>query len=446
MMAPVHDVMQDFNIGSILIIPILNNNEVIGTIGFDTTEIKEFSDANIAVGINSASQINQIIQRIQAIEALETNEAQFRATMTNLPTPIAITDIETNYLPYVNPAFADLFNGTIESIIDTVPVQDFYFNPSDRAKVLEKLQQEGQIDSIEVQLKKMDGTSFWGELAIHRISYFNKPSLLTAFFDTTQRKETEALLVQAKNSAEEANLLKSQFLSNMSHELRTPLNAIINMAGFVMDGILGDVNEAQVEALEKTVDGGQHLLSLINDVLDLTKIEAGLMNIVFEPIELNSLLESVSATGKGLVKGNSIEFIPEVESNLPHITGDKRRIRQILLNLLSNGIKYTQKGSVHLRASAVDGGVELSVQDTGIGVPAEDFDLIFQEFKQAKNMLGNVASTGLGLPITKQLVEMHGGRIWFESEIDRGSTFYVFLPLVPPETPTALVIKNGTTK
>ncbi|MEM7335911.1 MAG: ATP-binding protein, partial [Chloroflexota bacterium] len=445
LMEPIHDVMKSLNIGSILIIPILINQAVVGTIGFDTTEIKTFNEEDIKIGTRVASQVSQTLQRTQAVEALEVSEAQFRSTIANLPTPIAITDVETGALPYVNQAFAILFEGDVEKIIAQNQAQDFYFDPEERAKVLDHVNEKGQINSIEIQLKKLNKLPFWGELAIHKINYFGKPSLLTAFFDTTKRKEAEELLVQAKNSAEEANLLKSQFLSNMSHELRTPLNAIINMSGFVMDGILGDVNEIQIEALEKTVDSGQHLLSLINDILDLTKIEAGLMNIVFEPIELNNLLESITATGKGLVKDNKINFIPEIEPNLPEITGDKRRIRQIFLNLISNGIKYTQKGSVYLKASTVEGGIEFCVKDTGIGIPPDDYDLIFKEFTQAKNMPGNVASTGLGLPITKQLVEMHGGKIWFESEIDKGSTFYVFLPLETPEIPTALVFENGAT-
>lgn len=252
----------------------------------------------------------------------------------------------------------------------------------------------------------------------------------------------------ARQDAENASNLKTQFLSNMSHELRTPLNAIINMTGFVVDGVMGDVNEDQIDALNKTVDSGQHLLSLINDVLDLTKIEAGMMNIIFEDVDVDAVLNSVMSSGKGLVKNKPIDLQADFPAEgLPHMLGDKRRIRQILLNVLSNAVKYTIEGEIIVSAQAEETNIHIIVKDTGIGIAEEDYARIFQTFTQARNSLDNVVSTGLGLPISKQLVELHGGKIWFESEIGVGSIFHVLFPLSPPISDNIVVLdKNVETQ
>ena len=236
-------------------------------------------------------------------------------------------------------------------------------------------------------------------------------------------------LDQARRAAEEADRFKSEFLAHMSHELRTPLNAILNFTAFVSDGLMGDVNPEQVETLQKVIDSGNHLLSLINDVLDISKIEAGMMSLFIEEVDLNAALNSTISIAKGLVKDKPIELITEVEENLPHINGDRRRIRQIFLNLISNAVKFTPKGSVTLRSSLSEGSILVSVADTGIGVSQEDIDTIFEPFKQAKHELRNVIGTGLGLPICKHFVEAHGGRIWAESQLGAGSIFYVSLPV-----------------
>ena len=248
----------------------------------------------------------------------------------------------------------------------------------------------------------------------------------------------------ARQDAETASNLKTQFLSNMSHELRTPLNAIINMTGFVVDGVMGEVNEDQVDALNKTVDSGQHLLSLINDVLDLTKIEAGMMNIIFEDVDVDAVLSSVMSSGKGLVKNKPIDLQAEFPAEgLPHVLGDKRRIRQILLNVVSNAVKYTIEGEIIVSAKTKGANIHVTVQDTGVGIAEEDYARVFETFTQARNSLDNVVSTGLGLPISKQLVELHGGEIWFESEVGVGSIFHVLFPLSPPISDNIVILDKN---
>lgn len=235
--------------------------------------------------------------------------------------------------------------------------------------------------------------------------------------------------VLARKEAEQANEIKSKFLASMSHELRTPLNAILNFSGFVVDGVFGEVNPEQTDALEKTLDSGSHLLSLINDILDLAKVEAGAMEMFIQEVDMKSLLKSTAAMGKGLLKNKTVDLIVEIDEDLPHLFGDKRRLRQILLNLVSNAVKYTREGNITIKAFQQDGMIQISVKDTGIGINPDEQDLIFESFHQAQNSLSGELGTGLGLPIAKHFVEAHGGKIWIESEIDVGTTFYVQLPL-----------------
>ncbi|MCP4359449.1 MAG: GAF domain-containing protein [Chloroflexi bacterium] len=236
-------------------------------------------------------------------------------------------------------------------------------------------------------------------------------------------------LSEAKEIAEASNEAKTTFLSNMSHELRTPLNAILNFSGFVLDEYFGDVNLEQAKALQQVVDSGEHLLSLINDVLDLNKIEAGMMNLVFTEVDIAKMLQHSISTATGLVKGKEIEIIAEIDQDLPTIQADQRRIRQIFINLLSNAAKYTLEGEITIRAQVIDEMIQVSIQDTGIGISIEDQELVFESYKEATHNLENVMSTGLGLPITKQLLTYHEGHIWVESEVNVGSTFYVQLPI-----------------
>ena len=235
----------------------------------------------------------------------------------------------------------------------------------------------------------------------------------------------------ARQVAEQADKIKSEFLAHMSHELRTPLNAILNFTAFVSDGLMGEVNTEQVEALQRVTDSANHLLSLINDVLDISKIQSGMMSLFVEEVYMNEALRATVSIAKGLVKNKPIELNVEIEENLPHIYGDKRRIRQILLNLVSNAVKFTQKGGVTITAQHhhETNEVYISVSDTGVGIPAEDLDMVFLPFRQSQQGVEQVVGTGLGLPITKHFVEAHGGKIWVESEAGKGTIFHVSLPV-----------------
>lgn len=238
---------------------------------------------------------------------------------------------------------------------------------------------------------------------------------------------------EARAAAEQANETKSRFLANMSHELRTPLNAILNFTAFVADGVLGPVTVEQQEALSQSITSSKHLLSLINDVLDITKIESGMMDLFIQEVDFNEILTSTVSVGKGLVKDKPIDLVADVDPDLPISFGDKRRLRQVFLNLISNAVKFTPEGTISITARGSRAGIEVVIRDTGIGIAPEEHHLVFESFKQAKHDLSGSVGTGLGMPISRYFVESHGGRIWFESAPGAGTTFYVELPILQRE-------------
>ncbi|MCA9905934.1 MAG: HAMP domain-containing histidine kinase, partial [Anaerolineae bacterium] len=221
---------------------------------------------------------------------------------------------------------------------------------------------------------------------------------------------------------------------SMSHELRTPLNAIINYSKFVSNGTLGEVNAEQKEILEASTESAEHLLNLINDVLDMSKIESGALSLFLEDgIDLMPIFERVIATGNSLKADKPLDLQLDVAGELPLLHGDRQRITQILLNIMSNAVKFTETGSVRLHAQRQGDEVLLSIQDTGPGIAAADQAAVFQAFKQTKTGLRQGGGTGLGMPISKSLAEAHGGRMWLESEPGQGSTFHVALPVYAVE-------------
>jgi signal transduction histidine kinase len=228
---------------------------------------------------------------------------------------------------------------------------------------------------------------------------------------------------------EAASRHKSEFLANMSHELRTPLNAIIGFSQVLRERMFGDVNQKQEEYLDDILSSGNHLLSLINDVLDLSKVEAGQVELEIAPFSLREALERgvVMVRERATEDGVRVALAPVHGGDI--VMGDERRIRQVIFNLLSNAVKFTPAGGlVDVSAARVDGEVRVSVADTGPGLAAEDHERIFEEFQQTEAGIEQREGTGLGLALSKRLVELHGGRIWVDSELGKGSTFVFTLP------------------
>ena len=228
---------------------------------------------------------------------------------------------------------------------------------------------------------------------------------------------------------EAASRHKSEFLANMSHELRTPLNAIIGFSQVLRDEMVGPVNPKQAEYLDDITSSGNHLLSLINDVLDLSKVEAGQVELQVHPFSLREALERgvVMVRERATEEGVRVAFAADPEVDV--VDGDERRIKQVIFNLLSNAVKFTPAGGeIDVSTARVNGEVRISVADTGPGIAPEDRDRIFEEFQQSESGVGLREGTGLGLALSKRFVELHGGRIWLESELGRGSTFTFALP------------------
>jgi signal transduction histidine kinase len=232
-------------------------------------------------------------------------------------------------------------------------------------------------------------------------------------------------LGQAYRELEAASQHKSDFLANMSHELRTPLNAIIGFSEVLKEGLFGELNEKQLEYMRDIHTSGHHLLSLINDILDLSKVEAGRMELAVTKFDLPTTIDGALAFVRERANRHGIQLEVQVDPRLNSFTGDERRVKQVLLNLLSNAVKFTPEGGrVGVSAGPIEGGVQIGVADTGIGISKDNQALLFQAFQQVRaEDAGKREGTGLGLALAKRLVEMHGGHIWVDSEPGRGSIF-----------------------
>jgi signal transduction histidine kinase len=255
-----------------------------------------------------------------------------------------------------------------------------------------------------------------------QVQVLNRDELGALVTDLNRMSEE---LGQAYRELEAASQHKSDFLANMSHELRTPLNAIIGFSEVLKDGLFGELTPKQAEYIRDIHTSGHHLLSLINDILDLSKVEAGRMELAVAKFDLPMTIDNALAFVRERASRHNIALNVDVDARLNSFVGDERRVKQILLNLLSNAVKFTPEGgSVSVVALATDSGVRISVKDTGIGISKENQSLLFQAFQQVRSEDGaKREGTGLGLALAKRITEMHGGSIWVDSEPGKGSTF-----------------------
>jgi len=237
-------------------------------------------------------------------------------------------------------------------------------------------------------------------------------------------------LGQLYEKLEAANRHKSEFLANVSHDLRTPLNAIIGFTRMVLRKTEGQIPDLQKDNLQKVLISGEHLLGLINSLLDLAKIEAGRMEVFSESFKLDEVIHMVASTVEPMLKDGRVRLVKEIAPDIPQLNTDRQKLKQIILNLLSNAAKFTEQGEIRISASRENGSFKLAVADTGIGMEKEALDHVFEEFRQAeKSTASQYGGTGLGLAIVKRLANLLGGDIGVESEVGKGSKFTITLPI-----------------
>ncbi len=245
-----------------------------------------------------------------------------------------------------------------------------------------------------------------------------------------EQQRAAAALRELNTSLEQASRAKSEFLANMSHELRTPMNAILGFTEMLRDGLYGEVPDELKEPLADIHTNGRHLLGLINDVLDLSKIEAGRMGLNLQEYAVPDVVDSVRVSLRSLAHERGLEFVTRVPPDLPIAYGDAKRITQCLMNLAGNALKFTRQGRVEIAVEPQGDELIYRVTDTGIGIPKDELGRVFDEFRQVDAAVTReFGGTGLGLSITKRFIEMHGGRIWVDSEPGEGSTFWFAVPV-----------------
>ena len=375
--------------------------------------------------------VRDITDRKKTERELKESEERYQTLANVAPVGIFRTDIQGN-TTYVNPTWCRISELSYDEALGNGWLR--VVHPDDRQVLAENWKKSAQRHAVSIadyRFLRDDGSVVW--VMGQAVPEFNSDNQVVGYIgtitDITERKKVEELQA-AVYKAESADRLKSAFLATMSHELRTPLNSIIGFTGILLQKLVGPLSEEQEKQLNMVQDSARHLLALINDVLDISKIEAGQVTLYTDKFDLADAIrismEKVFplAEKKGLLL--SSVMVPErIE-----MVSDRRRIEQVLINLLNNAVKFTEKGKVHLQCQIIDKNVMISVSDTGIGIKAENIPTLFQPFKQVDSGISRqYEGTGLGLSICKKLVELLEGEIWVESEPGKGSTFIFTLPL-----------------
>jgi PAS domain S-box-containing protein len=420
--------------------------------------------------------VRDITERRRAEEALRESEEKFATIFKAAPGSMILSSLPDGKTLEVNDNFSLITGYSREEALGkTTRDLNMWVDHSERDRFLSMLQTNGIVRDFEVDLNHKSGAIRNGLVSGHILTIQGKKYLIGTFYDITERKKAEgelqkyrdhledlvkertieleeaqealvsivedlneksAQLAQAMEQAQSADRLKSAFLATMSHELRTPLNSIIGFTGIVLQGMSGTLNDEQAKQLAMVKGSANHLLDLINDVLDISKIEAGQVQITRKPFDVRSVIEAALRTVLPLAAKKGLSLDSAIAADVGVIISDRRRVEQILINLVNNAVKFTEQGTVRGAARRVRGEelhgdfVEISVADTGIGMKPEDMGKLFIPFSQIDTGLTrSYEGTGLGLSICGKLVEMLGGTIRVESEWGKGSKFTFTLPL-----------------
>jgi PAS domain S-box-containing protein len=377
----------------------------------------------------------EITERQRVEEALRESEGKYRHIINAAADAIISLD-EHGLVCEFNAAAEQMFGFTKAELLGQplIPIMPPHLRDAHTAG-LQRYLTTGQRHlphwhNIELLGRNKDGRAFPLEVSFSLLEAGDKKFLTGVLRDIAERKRVEGELHKARETAEAATQAKSVFLANMSHELRTPMNAIIGFTRLVMRRSQDVLPQRQYENLEKILISAEHLLTLINDILDLSKIEAGRMEIHPVSFQLEALVDVCLHTLEPMVQSERIRLVKEIEAGFPLLTTDQNKVKQMLMNLLSNAVKFTTEGTITIAARHHDGALTIAVTDTGIGIPAEALEHIFEEFRQAdSSTTRQYGGTGLGLSISRRLAQLLGGDITVQSTDGVGSTFTVTLPL-----------------
>jgi PAS domain S-box-containing protein len=361
-------------------------------------------------------ELNERLEQrvIERTEALRIAEESFQAIVAKSADGILITSQE-GVVEYVNPIAERLLHRATGELLGSTLGFPLATNGVTRVDII-----------------RNGGEAGLAEMRVSETRWNGRPAYITSLRDITERTRAKEALRRAKEAAEAADRAKSEFLANMSHELRTPLNAIIGFSEGLLDRVdRHPLNDHQKDRLEKVLQSGRHLLTLINGVLDIAKIEAGKVEANITTFDVQPLAEEVTGLAEALIRDKTdLTFSLETEDDLPPMMSDRDKIKQILLNLIGNAAKFTPRGAVSLRIRREHEYIRMSVEDTGVGIPADQLPRIFEKFEQVKQSVHPTrAGTGLGLAIAKSLAGLLGGGLTAESTEGRGSTFTLSVPV-----------------
>ena len=404
-------------------------------------------DLDHRIGDTSSDEIGALARALddtaQVLSQSTVSGDHVETILDSIADALGVVD-ENGTVTRVNQATADLMGREQEDIIGMPVHQLFAAQADELAQFIGELTGNDKVVGFETHFRHDDGSKIPVRVSAAKLHAADgsPKGLVCVGQDVTSVRRAHAQLVAAKDAAEEATRAKSEFLANMSHEIRTPLNGVIGMTGHLLDT---DLSPDQIEFARIIQTSGEGLLSIINDVLDFSKIEAGMMELDEQPFELRTCLEDAIDLVAYRAAENEIELAYLVAEDVPFkVRGDATRIRQVVVNLLANAVKFTDHGEVVLEVGGCDPGdafalatggdmaLHIRVRDTGIGIPADRLDSLFDEFTQADtSTTRKYGGTGLGLAIANRLVEAMGGKMWAESEIGVGSTFHMMIPVEP---------------